>query len=257
MDRVWRWRGFACGIRQSHFRTYGAVVRVVGQSTNSWNHALRGLLTVESKTSLYIFEGTQDDFEENQSSRASIVGTRIRFETNSKGTQQMSRQHYTLEWLAPALAFVIIILAAGQGNAQSNSRPLTFRSGQSMYIVAFRLQFPVVWDETQGDRQREYINNDLDAERKIRKRIEEWNYFKVAEKLSDADFVFLVSLDENSIEGLAIPIDAYRQHFKDKFDLDALRDAAIGRFLIGPLKLPTLSRLSDRLVQQFREKIAP
>ena len=69
--------------------------------------------------------------------------------------------------------------------------------------------------------------------------------------------MFLVSLDENSIEGLAIPIDAYRQHFKDKFDLDALRDAAFGRFLIGPLKLPTLGRLSDRLVQPFREKIAP
>ena len=169
----------------------------------------------------------------------------------------MSRQPYTLKRLAPVLAFVIIIVATAQGNAQSNSRPLTFRSGQAMYIVAFRLQFPLVWDETQGDRQREYINNDLDAERKIRKRIEEWNYFKVAEKLSDADFVFLVSLDENSIEGLAIPIDAYRQHFKDKFDLDALRDAAFGRFLIGPLKLPTLGRLSDRLVQQFREKIAP
>jgi len=166
----------------------------------------------------------------------------------------MSRQHYTI---APALAFVIIILTAAVSNGQSNSRPLTFRSGQSMYIVAFRRQFPYVWDETQADHQRDYINNDLDAERKIRKRIEEWNYFKVAEKLGDADFVFLVNLDENSIEGLAIPIDAYRQHFKDKFDLDALRDAAFGRFLIGPLKLPTLSRLSDRLVQQFRQKIAP
>ena len=169
----------------------------------------------------------------------------------------MSRQHYTLKRLAPALAFVIIILATGPANAQSNSRPPSFRSGQSMYIVAFRLQFPLVWDETQADRQREYINNDLDAERKIRKRIEEWNYFKVSEKLADADFVFLVNLDENSIEGLAIPIDAYRHHFKDKFDLDALRDAAFGRFLIGPLKLPTLSRLSDRLIQQFREKITP
>ena len=84
----------------------------------------------------------------------------------------MSRQPYTLKRLAPVLAFVIIIVATAQGNAQSNSRPLTFRSGQAMYIVAFRLQFPLVWDETQGDRQREYINNDLDAERKIRKRIE-------------------------------------------------------------------------------------
>ena len=43
---------------------------------------------------------------------------------------------------------------------------------------------------------------------------------------------------------------------KLKFDLDALRDAAYGRYLVGPLKLPTLSRLSDRLVKQFREKVS-
>lgn len=96
---------------------------------------------------------------------------------------------------------------------------------------------------------------DLDAERKVRKRIEEWRFFSVAEKLSQADFIFLVSLDESSMEGLAIPSEAYRQHFKEKFDLDALREAAFGRYLIGPLKLPTLSRLSDRLVKQFREKL--
>jgi len=59
-----------------------------------------------------------------------------------------------------------------------------------MYIVAFRTQYPYVWDEMQNDRLREFINYDLDAERKVRKRIEEWNYFKVAEKVSDADFVF-------------------------------------------------------------------
>jgi hypothetical protein len=162
----------------------------------------------------------------------------------------MSRQHWYL-------ALVIIILAAAASNAQSNPRPFTFRPGQSMYIVAFRLiQFPLILEEPPpGDGQREYINYDLDAERKVRKRIEQWQFFKVAEKLSDADFIFLVNLDESSIEGLAIPVDAYRQHFKDKFDLDALRDAAFGRYLIGPLKLPTLSRLSDRLVQQFREKL--
>ena len=170
----------------------------------------------------------------------------------------MSRQHrYELN-LAPALALVIIILAVGPASAQSNSRPLTFHAGQSMYIVAFRsIQFPLILDQAPIDRRREYINNDLDAERKVRKRIDEWHYFKVAEKLSDADFVFLVSLDESSIEGLAIPVEAYRRHFKDQFDLDALREAAFGRYLIGPLKLPTLSRLSDRLVQQFREKLTP
>jgi hypothetical protein len=126
-----------------------------------------------------------------------------------------------------------------------------------MYIVAFR-QFPlplIVEQVDPGPGQREYINYDLDAERKVRKRIEEWQYFKVAEKLSEADFIFLVNLDESSMEGLAIPYEAYRLHFKEKFDLDALREAAFGRYLIGPLKLPTLSRLSDRLVKQFREKL--
>ncbi len=160
-------------------------------------------------------------------------------------------------YLSPALAFVLILLVAGPGNGQSNPSPPSFRAGQSMYIVAFRhIQFPIILDETEAGRQREYINSDLDAERKVRKRIEEWNFFKVAEKPSEADFIFLVNLDESSIEGLAIPLDAYRQHFKEKFDLDALREAAFGRYLIGPLKLPTLSRLSDRLVKQFREKVA-
>lgn len=158
--------------------------------------------------------------------------------------------------LAAVLCFVIIILSAGMGNAQTNPASTTFRQGQSMYIVAFRrLSYPIILDETALGRQSEYINDDLDAERKVRKRIEEWNYFKVAEKLSEADFVFLVNLDDSSIEGLAIPHAAYRQHFKEKFDLDALRDAAFGRYLVGPLKLPTLSRLADRLVKQFREKV--
>ena len=105
------------------------------------------------------------------------------------------------------------------------------------------------------NRQRDYINLDLDAERKVRKRIEEWRFFKVAEKLSEADFIFLVNLDESSIEGLAIPVEGYRQHFKEEFDLDALRESAFGRYLIGPLKIPTVTRLSDRLVKQFQEKV--
>ena len=162
----------------------------------------------------------------------------------------------TASYLAPILVFVIIVLAAGPSRGQSNSQPFRFQAGQSMYIVAFRrTYYPLVWEQVDPGRQREFINTDLDAERKVRKRIEEWQYFKVAEKLSDADFIFLVNLDASSIEGLAIPYGAYRKHFKDKFDLDALRDEAYGRYLVGPLKLPTLSRLADRLVKQFREKV--
>lgn len=154
----------------------------------------------------------------------------------------------------PALAFLLIILASHESNGQSNPPPSTFRPGQSMYIVAFRQYHPYYVEQTDPS-QREIVNYDLDAERKVRKRIEMWTYFKVAEKLSEADFVFLVHLDESSIEGLAIPFEAYRQHFKETFDLDALREAAFGRYLIGPLKLPTISRLSDRLVKQLREKL--
>ena len=163
--------------------------------------------------------------------------------------------------LAPALVFVIISLAAcpahsqsNPANSQANSARLTFHSGQSMYIVAFCVNVYYL-NEAPIDGKREYINYDLAAERKVRKRIEEWNYFKVAEKPSEADFVFLVHLDDSSIEGLAVPIEAYRQHLKENFDLDALREAAFGRYLIGPLKLPTVTRLSDRLVKQFREKL--
>ena len=127
-----------------------------------------------------------------------------------------------------------------------------------MYIVAFRhIHFPVILEEVETGRQRDFINNDLDAERKIRKKIEEWQFFKVAEKLSEADFIFLVRIDESSIEGLAIPYAAYRRHFKEKFDLDSLRDAAFGRYLVGPLNFPTLSRLTDRVVKQFRERVKP
>lgn len=160
--------------------------------------------------------------------------------------------------LALVLALVIITTVAGSpAHGQAASSPFSFRAGQSMYIVAFRqTQLPFTLDPADVNiSQREYLNYDLDAERKVRKRIEQWQFFRVADKPSEADFIFLVNLDESSIEGLAIPVEAYRQHFKDKFDLDALREAAYGRYLIGPLKIPTISRLSDRLVQQFREKL--
>jgi hypothetical protein len=152
-------------------------------------------------------------------------------------------------------AFLTIILGAHEGYGQSKPVPTTFHPGQSMYIVAFRqYQYPYLVDGTASD-QRDYINLDLDAERKVRKRIEMWTDFKIAEKLSQADFIFLVHLDESSIEGLTIPFEAYQQHFKEQFDLDALREAAFGRYLIGPLKLPTISRLSDRLVKQLPQKV--
>jgi len=88
----------------------------------------------------------------------------------------------------------------------------------------------------------------------VRNEIEKWKFFRVADKPSEADFVFLVSYHYSTMEALAVPFDAYERHFKEKFDLDALRDAAYGRAISGPLKLPTLGRLSSRLIKDFREK---
>ena len=159
--------------------------------------------------------------------------------------------------LAPVLALFCISLVAIRANGQSASAPFAFRSGQSMYIVAFRrYHTQVVVDPLKGIvATSENINLELGAESKVRARIEEWRFFKVSEKPKDADFVFLVSLDDNSMEGLAVPFDAYNHHFKEKFDLDALRDSAYGRYLAGPLKLPSEGRLSDRLVKDFRMKL--
>ena len=84
--------------------------------------------------------------------------------------------------------------------------------------------------------------------------MEKWKFFRVADKPSEADFVFLVSYHYSTMEALAISFDTYERHFKEKFDLDALRNAAYGRAISGPLKLPTLSRLSSRLIKDFRQK---
>jgi hypothetical protein len=158
-------------------------------------------------------------------------------------------------YLAPVLALVVITLAGQQVFGQTTAPAAPLRSGQSMYIVAFsRVQPLTALDSVNESITRPgYSEYNLDAERKVRKRIEEWGFFRVADKPSDADFVFLVNLDDSSIEGLAIPFEAYRLHFKENFDLDSLRDAAYARYIIGPLKLATISRLSDRLVKQFRE----
>lgn len=156
----------------------------------------------------------------------------------------------------PIVALIFISFGFQSGTGQTSSS-FSFSSGQSMYIVAFRRSQQPIYDDTgmnvTGYRDR--VEYDLGAEREVRKEIEKWNFFKVADKLSEADFIFLVNLDYNSVEGLAIPFEAYNQHFKSKFDLDALREAAFGRCLAGPLKIATTGRLTERLIKDFRERV--
>ncbi|HWS86311.1 MAG TPA: hypothetical protein VN282_05080 [Pyrinomonadaceae bacterium] len=168
----------------------------------------------------------------------------------------MTRKSYARP--AAALVFVFLLSAAAAAQTPAPAQqPFGLRQGQSVYIVAFTRALITVGTDAEGNGgyQKDYFDFQLDVEKKVRNEIEKWKYFRVADKPSDADFVFLVSYHYSTMEGLAISFDAYDRHFKEKFDLDALRDAAYGRAISGPLKLATLSRLSSRLVKDFRQKL--
>ncbi len=166
----------------------------------------------------------------------------------------MSRKFYARP--SAALAFVFVLAAATAAQTPTQQQPFGFRQGQSVYIVAFTRAIITVGTDSEGNGgyPKDYFDFQLDAEKKVRNEIEKWRFFRVADKPKDADFVFLVSYHYSTMEALAIPFDAYERHFKERFDLDALRNAAYGRAISGPLKLPTLSRLSSRLIKDFREK---
>ena len=162
--------------------------------------------------------------------------------------------------VAASLAAAFVVAAGARPcGGQAQTPRFSYRAGQSVYIVAYqRVQQTLATDASSTPTVvgPEFTDYNLDAERKVRKRVEEWRFFRVVDRPSEADFIFLVTLEDNSIEGLALPPEAYRLHFKEKFDLDALRDAAHGRYVAGPLKLSTVTRLADRLVKQFREGVS-
>jgi len=62
---------------------------------------------------------------------------------------------------------------------------------------------------------------------------------------------------DNAAEGLAVAPEKYTQTKADLFkgDLDPLRDAAYGRYLVGPFKLPMLGRISAQLVEKFHDEV--
>lgn len=155
-----------------------------------------------------------------------------------------------------ALAFVFLLAAAAAAQTPTPPQPFGFRPGQSVYIVAFTRTLITVGTDSEGNGgyPKDFFDFQLDVEKKVRDEIEKWRYFRVADKPSAADFVLLVSYHYSTMEALAISFDTYNRHFKEKFDLDALRDAAYGRAISGPLKLPTLGRLSSRLIKDFRQK---
>ena len=97
------------------------------------------------------------------------------------------------------------------------------------------------------------IDNHLPAEFRIRQDFAARGVYKLVNKASEADFVFLVLIDASAAEGLALAPRAFAHH-QNPVDMGVLREAAYARSIIGPLKLHNLGRISDRLVKRFHDE---
>lgn len=157
--------------------------------------------------------------------------------------------------LSSAVLTVVLILLgfAEQGMGQEAGEPFNFRRGQAVYInVSHRLH-----NAAALGRGIDYtFTNDLNYEASLRKKFEERQVFKVVEKLSEADFVFLVHVDGSSAEGFAVSPQTYTK-YKEKQDVDALREAAFGRYLVGPYTFSGRGKVARALSDKFHIKAVP
>lgn len=155
--------------------------------------------------------------------------------------------------LSAALCLLPAFISA---EAQTPRPETNFRTGEAVYIVAFRDTQQYVTDETTGTSGFKTVKeNYLDLERKVDEQVRKWGYFRVVDRPSDAELILLVYMDISSMEGMLVSPDNYRTHYRDKFDLDQLRDVAVARATAGPLNIATLSRLSKRMIEQLRLRV--
>jgi hypothetical protein len=94
------------------------------------------------------------------------------------------------------------------------------------------------------------IDRHLPAEFRIGQEFGKAHRYILVNKVSEADFVFLALIHESAAEGLAVAPDVFTR-YQSNIDIDGLREAAYERVTVGPLKVHTLGRLSERLVDQF------
>lgn len=159
------------------------------------------------------------------------------------------------KFLVGVLLLVMLGLT-GFAHQVSDRKPsghsFSFRRGQTVYIAALRRNVERrhdIIDLTLG------FGHDLDIEKRVRKEIQAQKVFKVVDKQSEAEIVFLVHVDASTVEGLALLPETYRQYKDRPIDLDALRQAAYGRYTFGPYLIPRLAKISNSLVKKFQEEI--
>jgi hypothetical protein len=138
-----------------------------------------------------------------------------------------------------------------QNNAEERARLFTFRPGQAVYVTAFHTDFRTT--RLNPIPPGNIVDTDLPAELRVRKEFEKRHVYKLVNKPSEADFVFLVLLHDSAVEGLALAPEVFSQYVRT-LDVEGLRAAAYARSTVGPLKIHTLGRMSDRLVQTFHDE---
>jgi hypothetical protein len=135
---------------------------------------------------------------------------------------------------------------------QLSGHSFSFRRGQPVYIAGLRRnpgRGHEITDLSFG------FAHGLAIEKEVRKEIQAQRVFKVVDKPTEAEFVFLVHVDASTAEALVLLPETYRQYKDKPIDLDALREAAYGRYTVGPYLIPRLAKISNSLVKKFQEEI--
>jgi hypothetical protein len=157
--------------------------------------------------------------------------------------------------LLAGLVLLVIVGLTGFAHQVSDRKPsghsFSFRRGQTVYIAGLRRNVGrghEITDTTVGFAQ------GLDIEKQVRKEIQAQKVFKVVDKPSEAEFVFLVHVDASTAEALVLLPETYRQYKDRPIDLDTLREAAYGRYTVGPYLIPRIAKISTSLVKKFHEE---
>ena len=144
-------------------------------------------------------------------------------------------------------------LAAQDGKDRKSDPPFTFRQGQTVYITAFHTIEHFTSRGLNVVPPANIVDSHLPAELRVRKGFEKRKVYRLVNKASGADFVFLVLIHDNAAEGLALAPEVFKE-YQNKLNIEALREAAYARATIGPLKIHNLGRLSEHLAKKFHEE---
>ena len=147
---------------------------------------------------------------------------------------------------------VTTISSAQTDRGVAGVQPFTFRAGQRVYIAAYQTLDHVTSRHLSAYPPGKIVDRHLPAELRIRQDFEKARRYTLVNKVSEADFVFLVLIHESAAEGVAVPPRVFTR-YQSNIDIDALREDGYARAIVGPLKVHTLSRLSQRLVRAFHD----